>query len=105
MKHLLWGLALACGWAGCALLLVAQDRDFLNSGEADEIKEAQEPNQLRGQWYDVIGHQSAGSDVLSSRSRQRPSCPGEINLAPLRQAYFIEPCAGYEHHPDSDVAR
>jgi hypothetical protein len=41
MKNLLWFFALAA----CAALLVAQQRDFLSTGEAEQIKDAQEPNQ------------------------------------------------------------
>lgn len=41
MKNLLWCFALAV----FAALLVAQDRDFLSTDEAEQIKDAQEPNQ------------------------------------------------------------
>jgi hypothetical protein len=41
MKTLLWCFALA----GLAALLVAEQHDFLSTDEADQIKEAQDPNQ------------------------------------------------------------
>jgi len=41
MKTLLWCFALA----GLAALLVGQERDFLSTDEAEQIKDAQEPNQ------------------------------------------------------------
>jgi hypothetical protein len=41
MRNLLWCFALAA----FAALLVAQDRDFLSTDEAEQIKDAQDPNQ------------------------------------------------------------